>query len=167
MQFLFLLIFCLLGAVLYRYFNHRHSFWAGFMDFVKEFLYTFDLYHPYLNTSFVLSYEQAELLAESFSDLLMHPVLLDFEINELRGWMRFRVGFLDWKTCFKEYNRSERLAKLRTLITFFYRTKKGVRISKTELFFMALDNTGVEFMIPLNASGQKELLEQMSNHYFM
>lgn len=79
----------------------------------------------------------------------------------------FAWGSLIGKTYFKECNRSERLAKLRTLITFFYRTKKGVRISKTELFFMALDNTGVEFMIPLNASGQKELLEQMSNHYFM
>lgn len=162
---LIFLIF-LIGSIIYRKLNHRQSLWEGFLDFLFEMLYSSGLWHPYLSPDFLLSYEQALDLVTEFDSILIHPVLLDFELNEPRGWLRIQLGFLDWKSPFTELPLKEKLEKMKNLVIFYYRTKRGTRLTKDCIFFIGIDRSNFEFKIPLNDAGRQELSSQSTHRFF-
>ena len=165
MLFLIVLIgaFFLVGAIIYMYLNNTGSLWTGFLDFLSELLYANGLWHPYLDPAYLLSYDQAITLVEGFQDLLIHPTLMEFDVYESRGIMSLQIGFLDWKLPFKELPRAERMAKIATSITFFYRANRRVRLLRNDLFFLEFRAGSVTFAIPLNDAGRQRLSGQRAN----
>lgn len=148
--FILLIFFALLGAFFYKYSNSRATLREGFADFVKELLFANGLWHPYINPLLELSNEDASELVETFNEIFLHPVLLNYESDRFHGWVRIQVGFLEWKEPFRSLPKPKRLKKVSQLVSFFYRSCKGVILNRENIHFVSISASYLEFVLPMN-----------------
>lgn len=151
---LFLALLILLSAIFYKRLNKRETLWQGLEDFLKELLFSNGLWHPYVNPVLQLSVEDASELVATFDELLLHPVLLNYETEPFHGWIKIQAGFLTWKEPFRDLPKQGRLNKVAQLVCFFYRTHKGLILTRDNIRFVSVSDSHLEFMLPMNETGK-------------